>query len=86
MWKVIDAVRLDEISKTLSPKDFMTQKSVDAHDSKCPICLGGFDPTESSHQLRRLDHCGHTFHSSCLQTWLATKTNCPVCKHSLSAD
>ena len=24
--------------------------------------------------------CGHTFHSSCLDTWLATSSTCPKCR------
>ena len=85
-WKGIDAATLEEISKAVSPIDFLMQKSGQEEDYRCPVCLGDFDPTESEPQLRTLEHCHHTFHSSCLRTWLATKTNCPVCKHSFSQD
>ena len=86
VWKGIDQKTLEEISTVLSPKDYLAQKSTGdgEGDSKCCICLGEFDPTETDPQLRVLNHCSHVFHSACLQTWLSTKTNCPVCKHSLT--
>lgn len=82
-WK---GINLDKISSLMSPKDYLSQKKVNKKDSKCCICLGEFDPTEEGPQLRILSHCSHTFHSACLETWLSTKTNCPVCKHSLSTE
>jgi len=82
-WK---GINLDNISSLISPKDYLSQKTVNKKDSKCCICLGEFDPTEEGPQLRILSHCSHSFHSACLETWLSTKTNCPVCKHSLSTE
>lgn len=84
-WKGIDETQLDKISALLSPKDYLLKKSAEESDTKCPICLGQFDGTESDLHLRMLKSCGHTFHSACLMTWLNTKTNCPVCKMSLSS-
>jgi len=93
MWKGLDEERLDIVSTLISPKDYLSQKSSQEEDgqdnidhSRCPICLGEFDPNESDLILRTLNHCGHTFHSSCLKTWLSTKTNCPICNHSLNDD
>lgn len=82
-YKGIGESQLDEISTLINAKDYLAQKSVQESDTRCPICLGDFD-VESDCQLRMLMSCGHTFHSSCLMTWLRTKTNCPVCKSSLS--
>ena len=92
VWKGIDQNTLESISTVLSPKQYLSQKSTGGDDNnnhndkdpKCCICLGEFDPTEIDPQLRVLNHCSHAFHSACLQTWLSTKTNCPVCKHSLT--
>ena len=84
-WKGIDETQLDEMSTLLSPKDYLSKKSAEESDTKCPICLGKFDGAESDLHLRMLKTCGHTFHSACLITWLNTKTNCPVCKISLSS-
>ena len=53
------------------------------NSSRCSICLGDFDPDDPSPTLRLLNHCAHVMHASCLETWLSTKTSCPVCKHDL---
>jgi len=94
MWQGLDDKRLDAVSTLISPKDYLSQKSCQEEEdnedntdhSRCPICLGEFDPNETDLTLRTLNHCGHTFHSSCLKTWLSTKTNCPICNHSLNDD
>ena len=41
---------------------------------RCSICL---DDTPGD--FTKLD-CGHTFHSSCLVTWLWKKQECPLCR------
>merc|ERR1712038_2007916 len=84
-WKGIDESNLNDISIEISPREYSSMKSVQESDVKCPICLGEFDITESDRQLRTLNGCNLTFHSACLMTWLSTKTNCPVCKFSLSS-
>ena len=84
--KGLDQADLERISALLSPKEFLSQKTTgdDDHDSRCCICLGEFDPDDTNESLRILNHCGHCMHDSCLQTWLSTKTSCPMCKHSLN--
>lgn len=83
-WKGIDETGLAKISTLISPNEFLSKKSAALEDSKCPICLGEFDINETTRNLRQFNSCSHIFHSACLQTWLATKNNCPVCKQSLS--
>ena len=85
-WKGVDEDRLKKISKLISPRDYLMKKSTHEDDMKCPICLGLFDAMESDTNLITLEHCNHTFHLACLNTWLSTKTNCPVCKYSLSEE
>jgi hypothetical protein len=43
---------------------------------ECAICL---EVPTSGQAVRRL-RCLHTFHLACVDTWLATNRNCPVCK------
>lgn len=46
----------------------------------CPVCLS------TLHHPRRLYNkrlsCGHTFHPSCINRWLTTRSLCPVCRGS----
>lgn len=41
---------------------------------ECSICIS----TESG-ELKTLV-CNHTFHSQCINTWLDTKSECPICR------
>ncbi|XP_010922739.1 RING-H2 finger protein ATL74 [Elaeis guineensis] len=46
----------------------------------CPICLGEFADGE---KVRVLPKCHHGFHVRCIDTWLASHSSCPTCRHSL---
>ncbi|XP_065131718.1 uncharacterized protein toporsb [Paramisgurnus dabryanus] len=43
-------------------------------DSKCPICLDGFNNVAS------LDRCLHQFCFRCIREWSKNKAECPLCK------
>ncbi|KAK1436376.1 hypothetical protein QVD17_02155 [Tagetes erecta] len=53
----------------------------------CSVCLCEFQDNET---LRLLPKCNHAFHVPCIDTWLRSHTNCPICRagilsNSLSA-
>lgn len=43
----------------------------------CAVCLNEFQNDET---LRLLPKCNHAFHVPCIDTWLRSHTNCPVCR------
>ncbi|KVI06827.1 RING-H2 finger protein ATL54-like [Cynara cardunculus var. scolymus] len=43
----------------------------------CSVCLSEFEDDES---LRLLPKCNHVFHIPCIDTWLRSHTNCPLCR------
>lgn len=43
----------------------------------CAVCLGEFEEGE---MLKHLPNCGHGFHSCCIDTWLESHSNCPLCR------
>nr|VDD22839.1 unnamed protein product [Brassica oleracea] len=47
----------------------------------CPVCLNEFEEDES---LRLLPKCNHAFHISCIDTWLRSHTNCPLCRAGIA--
>ncbi|EOA35166.1 hypothetical protein CARUB_v10020311mg [Capsella rubella] len=47
----------------------------------CPVCLSEFEEEES---LRLLPKCNHAFHISCIDTWLSSHTNCPLCRAGIA--
>lgn len=45
--------------------------------TECSVCLSEFQEDET---LRLLPKCNHAFHISCIDTWLRSHTNCPLCR------
>ncbi|KAF8115792.1 hypothetical protein N665_0025s0240 [Sinapis alba] len=43
----------------------------------CSVCLSEFEDDEA---LRLLPKCSHAFHISCIDTWLLSHKNCPLCR------
>ncbi|PWA68733.1 Zinc finger, RING/FYVE/PHD-type [Artemisia annua] len=43
----------------------------------CTVCMSEF---EGGDMLRLLPNCKHAFHISCIDTWLQSHTNCPLCR------
>ncbi|XP_057783843.1 E3 ubiquitin-protein ligase RING1-like [Salvia miltiorrhiza] len=51
--------------------------------SDCSVCLSEFVDGET---LRLLPKCRHAFHVACIDTWLGSHTNCPLCRASILDD
>lgn len=45
--------------------------------TECSVCLSEFAEDES---LRLLPKCRHAFHLPCIDTWLRSHKNCPLCR------
>lgn len=45
--------------------------------TECSVCLAEFQEDES---LRLLPKCTHAFHVPCIDTWLRSHKNCPLCR------
>ncbi|KAJ1434914.1 Zinc finger, RING-type [Sesbania bispinosa] len=45
--------------------------------TECVVCLSEFQEDEN---LRLLPKCHHAFHLPCIDTWLRSHTNCPMCR------
>ncbi|CAN7141419.1 E3 ubiquitin-protein ligase RING1 [Brassica rapa] len=43
----------------------------------CSVCLSEFEEGEG---VRLLPKCSHAFHVSCIDTWLLSHKNCPLCR------
>ncbi|KAL3527592.1 hypothetical protein ACH5RR_012248 [Cinchona calisaya] len=49
----------------------------------CSVCLSEFEDDES---LRLLPKCSHAFHVACIDTWLRSHKNCPLCRAPIVRD
>lgn len=54
---------------------------------RCAICLGGYEDDDdddgNADDLLTLP-CKHSFHESCISTWVHSFASCPTCRHDLS--
>ena len=58
-----------------------TLSTVEAETSDaCAVCQDGY---EVGNERRSLNACHHTFHKSCIDTWLQENVHCPVCRHDI---
>ncbi|KAF5175931.1 Ring-h2 finger protein atl16 [Thalictrum thalictroides] len=48
---------------------------------ECAVCLNEFQDEE---KLRVLPSCSHVFHIDCIDIWLQSNANCPLCRSSIS--
>ncbi|KAL7195338.1 hypothetical protein ACSBR1_035541 [Camellia fascicularis] len=48
-----------------------------AHGGECPVCLSAFMDGEV---VREVNVCKHLFHSACIDMWLCSHSDCPVCR------
>lgn len=46
----------------------------------CSVCLSEFEEDDS---LRLLPKCSHAFHALCIDTWLKSHSNCPLCRANI---
>ena len=44
---------------------------------ECPVCLSVFEEGE---EVRKLPRCEHSFHAQCIDMWLYSHFDCPVCR------
>lgn len=59
-----------------------TVRILDVSDgtNTCTICQ---DDMSVGNTIRTLNTCQHTFHISCIDTWLVSNVRCPVCRHDI---
>ncbi|KAK1283117.1 RING-H2 finger protein ATL16 [Acorus calamus] len=50
---------------------------------ECAVCLCEFQEEE---KLRLLPNCLHSFHIDCIDTWLQSNPNCPLCRSIIHND
>ncbi|XP_057467092.1 RING-H2 finger protein ATL39-like [Actinidia eriantha] len=49
----------------------------DQEYEECPVCLSFFEEGE---EVRQLPRCKHSFHAPCIDMWLYSHFDCPVCR------
>ncbi|KAJ6698963.1 RING-H2 FINGER PROTEIN ATL51-RELATED [Salix purpurea] len=44
---------------------------------ECAVCLSAFEEGE---EVRQLPSCKHSFHATCIDMWLRSHSDCPLCR------
>lgn len=57
-----------------------TEKERFIEGTECVICLNDFEEEEP---LRLLPKCNHAFHLICVDSWLESHSNCPLCRANI---
>ncbi|OMO67230.1 Zinc finger, RING-type [Corchorus capsularis] len=47
---------------------------------ECAVCLSVFEDGE---EVRQLPRCNHSFHAQCIDMWLYSHFDCPLCRASV---
>ncbi|KAJ8528211.1 hypothetical protein K7X08_021903 [Anisodus acutangulus] len=47
------------------------------NDYECAVCLSVFEEGE---EVKQLPRCKHSFHASCIDMWLYSHLDCPLCR------
>lgn len=46
-------------------------------ENECSVCLSAFEDGED---IRQLPRCKHSFHAPCIDMWLYSHSDCPLCR------
>ncbi|VAH36372.1 unnamed protein product [Triticum turgidum subsp. durum] len=81
-WNVSPASGLDEaLINKITVCKYRRGDGPALHTTDCSVCLGEFHDGES---LRLLPKCSHAFHQQCIDTWLKSHSNCPLCRSNIT--
>ncbi|XP_049412103.1 RING-H2 finger protein ATL51-like [Solanum stenotomum] len=81
-WNVNAAGGLDEaLIKSIRVFKYKKCDGLLTEGTDCSVCLSEFQEDES---LRLLPKCSHAFHVMCIDTWLKSHSNCPLCRAQIT--
>lgn len=76
-WLQVTSTGLDEgLIKSITVFKYNKKDGL-VEGTECSVCLNEFQENES---LRLLPKCCHAFHPNCIDTWLKSHSNCPLCR------
>jgi hypothetical protein len=55
----------------------------EGEDELCSICQDGYVDGQA---MRKINHCSHSFHKSCIDEWFERNVHCPICRYDIRDD
>ncbi|KAI3448988.1 hypothetical protein Pfo_005653 [Paulownia fortunei] len=80
-WQVASGGLDEALIKTITVCKYQKEDGL-IEGTECAVCLSEFQENES---LRLLPKCSHAFHLPCIDTWLKSHSNCPLCRANVIA-
>ncbi|KAI3444882.1 hypothetical protein Pfo_001547, partial [Paulownia fortunei] len=80
-WQVASTGLDEALIKTITVCKYQKGDGL-IEGTECAVCLSEFQENES---LRLLPKCSHAFHLPCIDTWLKSQSNCPLCRANVVA-
>ncbi|XP_044473298.1 RING-H2 finger protein ATL33-like isoform X2 [Mangifera indica] len=74
-----DAVKASETEVVVGVKN-EKDTHVTGIGTECPVCLSVLADGD---EIKQLSACKHSFHASCIDKWLKSQSNCPICRASV---
>ncbi|KAL3118842.1 hypothetical protein niasHT_008189 [Heterodera trifolii] len=62
------------------------QNDDDDADDDCTICLSRLSDGNENGPIKTAFSCNHFFHRDCINVWLNTSKNCPICRAAVNDD
>ncbi|XP_020574759.1 RING-H2 finger protein ATL1-like [Phalaenopsis equestris] len=78
---MLDIRGLDESTIQAIPTFRYRTDRVESSSNECAVCLNEFKEGE---RARLLPNCLHIFHIDCIDAWLQTNANCPLCRSEIT--
>ncbi|KAI9109241.1 hypothetical protein K1719_019864 [Acacia pycnantha] len=75
--KGLDSASISAIPVFVYEAENTLNQEADERDLECVICLSIFENGETG---RSLPKCCHAFHVECIDMWLSSHSNCPICR------
>ncbi|XP_047154336.1 RING-H2 finger protein ATL63-like [Vigna umbellata] len=58
-------------------REEVAKEKEELEDFECPVCLSVYEEGE---EVRKLPQCKHYFHVLCIDMWLYSHFDCPICR------
>ena len=72
-----NGISITELNRHTSIETYDSQNS--RHDT-CAVCRESFT---TGQPVRRIERCGHVFHTTCMDRWLESHSTCPLCMQTI---
>ncbi|KAL8143642.1 hypothetical protein V2J09_016674 [Rumex salicifolius] len=79
IWRIVTVGLPDSVIESITAVKYKKGDGL-IEGTDCSVCLTEF---EEGDDLRLLPKCNHAFHISCIDTWLRSHQNCPLCRSAV---